>query len=159
MSEDVLCALIVKFGITLVLAIAGVALSLRVLSDLFCEEVLKILFPTVDVADLRCLYKCVQKLSKFLCFNNLDHPPHVLSPPVIDVYAASHSCKATIDQLKLISIIVILKCNRCGNYYRYSKYRNPSSRWNLYDSPRIAIEGSDVRFVQHRLMEWQVSLA
>ncbi|KAM7429008.1 hypothetical protein ABFA07_020081 [Porites harrisoni] len=28
-----------------------------------------------------------------------------------------------------------------------------------YDSPRIAIEASDVCFVQRRLMEWQVSLA
>ena len=80
------------------------------------------------------------------------HPTYYLLP-VIDVYVASHSCKATIDQLKLISIIVILKCNRCGIYYEYSKYRNPSSRWNLYDSPRIAIEGSDVRFVQHRVTE------
>ena len=81
MSEDVLCALIVKFGITLVLAIAGVASSLQVLPDLFCEEVLKILFPTENVADLRCLYKCEQKLSKFLSFDDLDHPSHVLSPP------------------------------------------------------------------------------
>ena len=80
------------------------------------------------------------------------HPTYYLLP-VIDVYAASHSCQATIDQLKLISIIVILKCNRCGIYYGYSKYRNPSSWWNLYDSPRIAIEGSDVRFVQRRVTE------
>ena len=80
-SEDVLCALIVKFGITLVLAIAGVASSLQVLPDLFREEVLKILFPTVDVADLHCLYKCVQKQSKFLSFDDLDHPPHVFSLP------------------------------------------------------------------------------
>ena len=36
-SEDVLCALIMKFGITLVLAIAGVASSLQVLPDLFRE--------------------------------------------------------------------------------------------------------------------------
>ena len=62
-SEDVvLWALIVKFGITLVFAIAGVASSLQVLPDLFHKEVLKILFPNVDVADLCCLYKCVQKL-------------------------------------------------------------------------------------------------
>ena len=62
-SEDVvLCALIVKFGVTLVFAIAGVASSLRVLSDLFHKGVLKILFPNVDVADLCCLYKSVQKL-------------------------------------------------------------------------------------------------
>ena len=62
-SEDVvLCALIVKFGITLIFAIAGVASSLRVLPDLFHKEVLKVLFPNVDVADLCCLYKCVQKL-------------------------------------------------------------------------------------------------
>ena len=73
MSEDVLCALIVKFGITLVLAIAGVASSLRVLPDLFREEVLKMLFPSVNVADLRCLFKCLQKLSKFLSFDDLDH--------------------------------------------------------------------------------------
>ena len=70
-----------EFGITLVLAIAGVASSLQVLPDLFREEVLKILFPTENVADLRCLYKCVQKLSKFLSFDDLDHPSHVLSPP------------------------------------------------------------------------------
>ena len=30
---------------------------------------------------------------------------------------------------------------------------------NLYDSPQIAIESSDVCFVQRGLMEWQVSLA
>ena len=51
-----------------------------------------------------------------------------------------------------------LKCNQCGIYYGYSKYGNPTSGWNLYDSPRIAIEASDVCFVQHRIMEWQVSL-
>ena len=51
-----------KFGITLVFAIAGVASPLQVLLDLFHKEVLKILFPNVDVADLCCLYKCVQKL-------------------------------------------------------------------------------------------------
>ena len=62
-SEDVvLCALIVKFGVTLVFAIADVASSLRVLPDLFHKGVLKILFPNVDVADLCCLYKSVQKL-------------------------------------------------------------------------------------------------
>ena len=115
MSEDVLCALIVKFGITLVFAIAGVASSLQVLPDLFREEVLKILFTNVDVAELCCLYKCVQKLSR-VSMILIIHPKYSLVP-VIDVYAASHSCKATIDQLKLISIIVILKCNRCGIYY------------------------------------------
>ena len=62
-SEDiVLCALIMKFGMTLIFAIAGVASSLRVLPDLFSKEVLKIFFPNVDVADLHYLYKCVQKL-------------------------------------------------------------------------------------------------
>ena len=77
-AEDVvLCALIVKFGLSLVFAIAGVASSLRVLPDLVREEVLKIIFPNVDVGDLRCLYNCVQKLSKFPCFDDLDHPPHV----------------------------------------------------------------------------------
>ena len=40
-----------------------------------------------------------------------------------------------------------------------SQYGNPTSGWHLYDSPRIAIEASDVCFVQRRLMEWQVSLA
>ena len=62
-SEDiVLCALIMKFGMTLIFAIAGVASSLRVLPDLFSKEVLKIFFLNVDVADLHYLYKCVQKL-------------------------------------------------------------------------------------------------
>ena len=34
------------------------------------------------------------------------HPMRCLLPAT-DVYAASHSCRATIDQLKLISIIVM----------------------------------------------------
>ena len=71
-EDVVLCALIVKFGISLVpvFAIAGVASSLRVLPDLVREEVLKIIFPNVDVGDLRCLYNCVQKLSAgFGCYS------------------------------------------------------------------------------------------
>ena len=110
----------------------------------------------------------VQKLSKFPCFDDLDHPPHVFSPPCdrclrcqsqlqsynrpvkIDFYHCNGAFKG--DK-------VSLKCNRCGIYYGYSKYGNPTSGWHLYDSPRIAIEASDVCFVQRRLMEWQVSLA
>ena len=97
-SEDVLCALIVKFGITLVLAIAGVASSLEVLPDLFREEVLKFLFPTVDVAT-SIASTSVYKSSQSSCGSTIliIHPTYSLFP-VIDVYAASHSCKATIDQ-------------------------------------------------------------
>ena len=101
MSEDVLCALIVKFGITLVFAIAGVASSLQVLPDLFREEVLKILFTNVDVAELCCLYKCVQKLSR-VSMILIIHPKYSLVP-VIDVYAASHSCKPTRLRLRAVS--------------------------------------------------------
>ena len=103
-SEDVvLCALIVKFGTTLIFAIAGVALSLRVLPGLFRKEVLKILFPNVDVADLCCLYKCVQKLSHVLMILII-HPKYSLLP-VIDVYASSHSCKATRLRLQAVSFL------------------------------------------------------
>lgn len=36
------------------------------LLDLFSEEVLFILFPNVDVADLRCLFEVCKKVAKFL---------------------------------------------------------------------------------------------
>ena len=168
-AEDVvLCALIVKFGISLVFSIAGVASSLRVLPDLVREEVLKIIFPNVDVGDLRCLYNCVQKLSKFPCFDDLDHPPHVFSPPCDRCLRCQSQLQSYNRPVKIDfyhcngafkGVKVSLKCNRCGIYYGYSKYGNPTSGWHFYDSPRIAIEASDVCLVQRRLMEWQVSLA
>ena len=105
-------------------AIAGVASSLRVLPDLFREEVLKILFPNVDVGDLRCLYKCAQKVSKFPSFDDLD-APHAFSPPCDrclrcqsqlqsynrPVKIDFHHCNGASKGVK-----VSLKCSRCGIY-------------------------------------------
>ena len=48
----------------------------------------------------------------------------------------------------LKGVKMCLKCNWCGIYYGYSKYDNSTLGWNLYDSLQIAIESSDVCFVQ-----------
>ena len=79
-SPDViLCAVIVKFGLSLVCSIAGVAPSLQVLPLVVQHQVLEIMCPAVDEGDLACLLKCVLKLLKFPLANNTAF--HVFTPP------------------------------------------------------------------------------
>ena len=48
---------------------------------------------------------------------------------------------------------------RCNVYFGYSKYGNPNSGWKLYPEARMAVEVSDICFVERALLKWQVSLA
>lgn len=166
-ADVVLCSIIVKFGLSLVGSIAGVAPSLRVLPLVVQHQVLKILCPTVDEGDRACLLQCVLKLPKFpLADNNTAF--HVFTPPC-DGCSRCHSQLASYNNPVLVAyhhlngaskgVKVSLKCNRCGIYYGYSKYGNPGSGWNLYDAPRPAVEATDVCFVQRLLLGWHVSLA
>ena len=165
--DVVLCAIIVKFGLSLVCSIAGVAPSLQVLPLVVQHQVLKILCPTVDESDLVCLLRCVLKLPK-IPLPDSNTAFHVFTPPC-DRCLRCHSQLASYNNLVRVAyhhlngaskgVKVSLKCNRCGIYYGYSKYGNPSSGWNLYDAARIAVEATDVCFVQRLLLDWHVSLA
>ena len=75
----VLCALIVKFGLSLVSSISGVAPSLRVLPLVVQHQVPKMLCPAVDMGDLVCLLQLVLRLLKFPFTDNAD-PFHVFTP-------------------------------------------------------------------------------
>ena len=79
--DVVLCALIVKFGLSLVGSIAGVAPSLRVLPLVVQHQVLKLLCPAVDEGDLVCLLQCVLRLPKFPLAENDTDAFHVFTPP------------------------------------------------------------------------------
>ena len=62
-SPDVLlCVLTVKFGITLVVSIARVLPSLRVLPADVRRQVLKLLFPHLNEGESETLFKCVARL-------------------------------------------------------------------------------------------------
>jgi len=75
----ILCAVIVKFGLSLVGSIAGVASSLRLLPLVVQQQVLKILCPAVDGSELVCLLQVVSKLPKFPLDNNTAF--HLFTPP------------------------------------------------------------------------------
>ena len=131
--DVVLCAIIVKFGLSLVCSIAGVAPSLQVLPLVVQHQVLKILCPTVDESDLVCLLRCVLKLPKIPLADS-NTALHVLTPPC-DRCLRCHSQLASYNNPVPVvyhhvngaskGVKVSLKCNRCGIYYGYSKYGNP----------------------------------
>jgi len=96
-SRDViLCAVIVKFGLSLVGSIAGDASSLRVLPSVVQHQVLKILCPAVDGCELVCLLQVVTKVPKFLLHNNT--ALHLFTPPC-DQCLRCHSQLASYNNL------------------------------------------------------------
>ena len=114
------------------------------------------LFPDVNDADLDCLYHCVKKLPKFPLSVDHANAPHVFSPPCdrcirCQSQLASYNSPVRVEFYHVNgaskSVKVSLKCNRCGIYYGYSKYGNPTSGWNLYESPRVAVEARPLMFV------------
>ena len=108
-SPDViLCAVIVKFGLSLVGSITSVAPSLQVLPLVVQHQVLKILCPTVDEVDLACLLHCVLKLPKFsLADNNTAF--HVFTPLCDRCLRCPGRYKSIeIDHRKLIDNLILL---------------------------------------------------
>jgi len=170
-SPDVLlCVLTVKFGITLVVSIARVLPSLRVLPADVRRQVLKLLCPHLNEGESETLFKCVARLPNLpasISFDDSDEF-HVFSPPCgqcvcCHSHLVGYNSPVKVDYYHLHGsskgVKISLKCSGCGIFYGYTKYGNPASGWNLYDLPRTAVEASDVCFVQRSLLNWQISLA
>lgn len=50
-------------------------------------------------------------------------------------------------------------CQRCGNIYNYTSFRNVGDGWTLYQEARDFVEASDVCFMERAMFELQCLLA
>ena len=168
-SVDVLiCAVIVKYGLTVVCAIAHVVSSLRVLPANVRADVLKLLQPQLTGDDAETLFTCVQKLNLSNLTSSKTDLVHVFAPPVGTCFNCDSTLVRYNDPVKVNyhhhygtskGFKVSLKCNRCKTFYGYSRYGNPESGWTLYPERRPTVEATDVCFVERSLLKWQISLA
>jgi hypothetical protein len=167
-KEILLCTLIIRYGLTVVCAIAHVVSSLSVLPLNVRAEVLKLLQPQLTRDDAETLFKCAKILDmKYLTSSKTDQV-HVFAPPVGTCFNCDSILVRYNDPLKVKyhhhygtskGFKVSLKCNRCKTFYGYSKYGNPESGWTLYPERRPTVEATDVCFVERSLLKWQISLA
>ena len=172
-SVDVLiCAVLVKYGLNIVCAVAHIVSSLCVLPVNVRANVLKLLHPELTVDNAETLFKCIRKLKLSSKLSNLAASDidqvHVFAPPVgrcIDCnsYLVRHNDPVRVNYHHHYGsskgMKVSLKCSRCKIFYGYSKYGNPDSGWKLYPEARPAVEATDVCFVERSLLKWQISLA
>lgn len=167
-SVDVLfCAVIIKYGLTVVCAIAHVVSSLGVLPANVRADVLKLLQPQLSVDDAETLFKCVLKLNLLNLTSFKTDQVHVFAPPVGTCFNCNSVLVRYNDPVKVNyhnhygtskGFKVSLKCNRCKTFYGYSKYGNPEIGWTLYPERRPTVEATDVCFVERSLLKWQISL-
>jgi hypothetical protein len=172
-SVDVLiCAVLVKYGLNIVCAVAHIVSSLCVLPVNVRANVLKLLHPELTVDNAETLFKCIRKLKLSSKLSNLaasdNDQVHVFAPPVgrcIDCnsYLVRHNDPVRVNYHHYYGsskrMKVSLKCSRCKTFYGYSKSGNPDSGWKLYPEARPAVEATDVCFVERSLLNWQISLA
>ena len=173
-SVDVLfCAVLIKFGLSIVSSFANVASALCVLPIKVRGQVLQLLHPELSGDAAETLFNCTRKMdlsnSRYNPINTSNSSQvHVFSPPCSRCFDCNASLVGHNDPIKVQyhhhygtseGIKVSLKCSRCKKLYGYSKYGNPESCWNLYPEARTAVEASDVCFVERSLLKWQISLA
>ena len=145
------------------------ASSLLVLPDVSRRQVMKLIHPGIREEDGDVLTSCISRLSNFsLAASEDHHGVKVLCPPIsrcvtCNAVLVPHNRPVKVDFFGIRGpsegIKVSLKCNHCGFFYSYSKYGNPQAGWSLYETPRVAIEASDVCFVELSLLRWQISLS
>ena len=162
----ILCALIVKFGVSVVCALACVVPSLHILPTSFHHEVLKLLCPSLPEDEANRIYQCLLNMPNH--FGSNTSQVHVFAPPCsrcleCDSNLVRHNDPVEIKYNTLNGtnegIKVSLKCNKCSKLYGYAKFGNPTDGWKLYPESRSAVEASDVCFVDRSLLKWQISLA
>ena len=165
--DIIICALIVKYGLILVCALANVVPSLCVLPINVRREVINFLCPELLENEANMLFQCVSKL-KLPSIHTDGRKFHVFAPPCghclqcnsslvrhnNPVKVKVHDLLGTHDGIK-----VSLKCNRCSVLYGYSKFGSPQEGWKLYPESRTMVEATDVCFVDRTLLKWQISLA
>ena len=168
-SVDVLlCAVIIKYSLKVVCAIAHVVSSLGVLPANVRADILKLLLPQLRGDDAETLFKCVLKLNLLNLTSFKTDQVHVFAPPVSTCFNCNSVLVRYNDPVKVNyhrhygtsnGFKVSLKCNRCKTFCGYSKYGNPELGWTLYSERRPTVEATDVCFVQRSLLKWQFSLA
>lgn len=169
-SDVILCALIVKYGLTLVCAIANVVPSLCVLPVNVRRVVLNTICPELQEDDVNVIFESVSKLKLPLNIHvsDDDRKIHVFTPPCGHCLQCNSSLVIYNDPVKVLvqdvfgtgdGVKVSLKCNRCSIFYGYSKFGSPKEGWKLYPERRAMVEASDVCFVDRTLLKWQISLA
>jgi hypothetical protein len=167
--DVILCALIVKFGLSVVCSLAHVVPSLFVLPVNVCCEVLKLLCPQLPEKEASTLFQCLLKLKRSnLTAGSTAAHFHVFTPPCGRCIECNSSLVRHNNPVKVQyhhlngtseGIKVSLKCNKCNTLYGYSKFGNTKAGWKLYPECRTAVEASDVCFVERSLLKWQISLA
>ncbi|KAJ7358653.1 hypothetical protein OS493_022086 [Desmophyllum pertusum] len=130
---------------------------------------MKLIHPGIREEDENVLISCISRLSNFsLAASEDHHGVKVFCPPIsryvtCNAVLVPHNRPVKVDFFGIRGpsegIKVSLKCNHCGFFYGYSKYGNPQAGWSLYETPRVAIEASDVCFVELSLLRWQISLS
>jgi hypothetical protein len=148
-SVDVLiCAVLVKYGLNIVCAVAHIVSSLCVLPVNVRANVLKLLHPELTVDNAETLFKCIRKLKLSSKLSNLaasdNDQVHVFAPPVgrcIDCnsYLVRHNDPVRVNYHHYYGsskgMKVSLKCSRCKTFYGYSKSAW-KSRFRLEIVPR-----------------------
>ncbi|XP_078376881.1 uncharacterized protein LOC144660166 [Oculina patagonica] len=167
--EVVLFSVIFKFGLSLFLSLSRVACSLSVLPHHSRRQVVSLLHPHLSEGDVDILLSCLPKLKYYHRIGGEDFTSaELFCPPTSHCFnckreLVTHNRPVKVEFFGVSGpregYKVSLKCNHCGVFYGYSKFGNPSAGWSYYNSPRFAVESSDVCLVERSLLRWQISLS